>query len=217
MFFFHSLDRSDSPYHLDTLNTLYDMLEEGKIRSITGLNFPSNVLEEAKQNGFVLDSNQLTCNVIDQRYLNHNDCKYLYSNPLLSGILTEAYFYKNHEPSLFDLSFSQRKNLDNIRRWGKSIQVNQPTPSWSLFHKYILSTIYDISNQYDVSMSSVALRYIMQKSNKSLGSMVVGSKVGASEKWWRQNRCSQFREVFGFELEKATMEHLDEVSRLGSL
>ena len=223
-------DRKDSPYHLDTLDTLFNMQEEGKIRSITGLNFPPNVLRDAHENGFTLDSNQVACNIIDQRSISDyqsvfgdTNTKMLYSDPLLGGILTEPFFFNHRkEPSPLTLSQSQRQNLNIIRTWGKSVFSRERVPSWTLFHKHILSTLYEISNLYEVTIQSVALRYIMQKTSDSsiessaLGGMVIGSRVGVSEEWF-DTRPNQWREVFRFQLDQEHMKQLDEVSTLGFL
>lgn len=221
--------RNDSPYCLETLNTLYELQEEGKIRSITGLNFPPSIMQKAQENGFTLDANQAVCNIIDQRSItdypanSDTNAKMLYSSTLLGGILTDPFFFQaGKEPDLITLSPNQRQSLSTVRSWGKSVKSRERVHSWTLFHKYILSTLHELSLEYEVSMSSIAVRYIMQKSTETgietstLGSLIIGSRVGFSEEWM-ENRPNQLREIFRFELADEHMERLDEVSSMGNL
>lgn len=258
--------RENSPYHLDVLYTLLELQEQGKIRSISGMDFPSHILEEISANGFPdLTSNQVSCNLLDQRNImntSNGNTKMVYSNPLLGGFLSEEFLqYRSdsYGPPIpeFDLNWSQRKHLrKTILPWGsraytklprtkKQAQPKQPpNPSWDVFHKYVLeNTLRDIAHsKHNVSMSSVALRYLMQKSaNRKediLGSVLISSSVGIAEDWFMdrtkklnsgkrnknssfdkalksRNRVQSLREVFTFELDDVDMERLDEVSSLG--
>jgi len=112
-------DETMSPFTLDVMDTLIQLQREGSIRSIHGVDFPSEALEELNQCGFHFDSNQITCNLLNPSRFdrsmyayckkvdttengNGNDSsdsnddprkpmRMVWSSPLAGGLLTEKY------------------------------------------------------------------------------------------------------------------------------
>jgi len=98
-----------SPYTYDILNVLRDMQREGLIRSINGLNFSTETIDQIHEElGYnVIEYNQMTCNLLNpNEYLNHMKYKrnpkmamkqeqhqqrVLLSSPLAGGLLTNRY------------------------------------------------------------------------------------------------------------------------------
>jgi len=54
-----------SPYTYDVLDVLSDLQREGHVSSILGLNFTPEAMHKAQELGFILDGNQIDCNLVD--------------------------------------------------------------------------------------------------------------------------------------------------------
>lgn len=207
----------DSPYHLDVLNVLFEMQEEGFIRSVSGLGFPPSILSEAEACNFHLDTNQIRSNLLDpQTYLDYSricsdmNIKMLCGSPLAGGLLTEKYLQCERRPNPMLSSESEIRNTEQVlpvwaRRKGNGSDGSKD--KWEHFHDKVLKTIGDIAYKYQVSAASVALRWSLHLDN--LGSVVVGSRVGMDDEDERPfTRPRALRKVFTFELDDGDMQRL---------
>jgi len=225
---------SASPYTLDVLDTLFDMKREGLIRSIHGIEFPPSVLTELKQSNFYLDTNQVTCNL-----LNPNDCngsmhqvckeieqegkplKLILKSPLGGGLLTNKYYgvpnkYRgpNGEPILQYMTPSEnwalKFALHNSWLQGyterENVKINK-RDAWMFFEKRVMEVLYNIALKHRVDVASVALRWIMQQDH--LASVLVGTSLNMQyDSDYPFTRSKDLRRPFTFHLDEEDMERL---------
>ena len=203
----------DSPYHLDVLNVLSEMQEEGFIRSICSAGLPTTLMKDAKACNFHLDSNQLSCNLLDpQGYLDSlqtfsdTGTKILYGSPLAGGLLTDKYLKCERPPNILsvgELRHFQQSLSTLARRNGISGDLGD---IWSSFHGSVLRTIGDIAFKHQVSVASVALRWSFHLD--SLGSVVAGVRCGMDDQDVPFKRPKELRNVFRFDLDEEDMQRL---------
>lgn len=225
---------SASPYTLDVLDTLFDMKREGLIRSIHGIEFPASVLAELKQCNFYLDTNQVTCNL-----LNPNDCigsmqqvckeyeqegrplKLILKSPLAGGLLTNKYHSvpnkyrgKNGEPATRYMTPSEKWGCEFALKkcWlqGYTERENvgiSKQDIWMFFEKKVLEVMSKIALKHRVDVASVAVRWTMQQDH--LASVLVGTGLNMQyDSDLPFPRPKDFRKPFTFHLDEEDMERL---------
>jgi len=218
-----------SPYTFDILDVLNDMQREGYIRSITGLNFPSYSLEEIERNGFELDYNQITCNLLDptsytRDFLNQSkkEKRTVLSGALAGGLLTNrysnvpnSYLNRSGEPVSSFMSKSELWHYNNslIKSWGPYHRRERGSrrgdeSTWQMFQSNAMKTMEDIAYKHHVSIASVILRWSIQLEN--VGSVVVGSSLNTNfdDDDRPYTRPNDLRKVFSFILDEEDMERL---------
>lgn len=222
-----------SPYTFDILSVLIDMQKEGLIRSINGLNFPSSAILELEKNGFDLDYNQITSNLLESsNYIDHLRHMNLYQNynrpvlvssPLAGGLLTNRFAnipssFLNRKGSPVDNYFypSEKSSFNNlfVQSWipkhtrKNDNQINHP---WNIFTKEIMRVLEDIALKHQVSLATVVLRWSMQLDHVS--SVVIGSslntKLGNNDHLF--TRQKDLRQVFALHLDEEDMTRLFEI------
>jgi diketogulonate reductase-like aldo/keto reductase len=199
-------DQSKSPYHMDILDVLVDLQRDGFVKSIGGLNFPPNLIQTAEACGFHLESNQVSRSLLNRRplvnYEKLRTISIIASSPLACGLLTDNFYDKAysirtaafHKP----LSKPQSQYLNTIRA---SFDNRQPL---SEFFYQLMSTLHEISWKHNVSISSVALRWMLQQMQLD----VVTTRVG------RVDRSQSYREIFTFELDEDDLLKIELPERL---
>ena len=225
---FGSVNGSPSPLTFDLLDALFDMQREGLIRSITGLNFCASVIEEADRYGFHLDSNQISCNLLDptkyaqdmypflEQYNDSRDRvdstrKIIASSALAGGLLNEKYLHipdtgldRRGCPIPSYMSSKERRHYNNFLRQRKK---SNSELAWHEFSRRVLGTLEIIAEKHEVTISSVALRWAMQLDH--IGSIIIGCGFSVDDDWKKSmTDCRRLKELYSFHLDSDDMEML---------
>jgi aryl-alcohol dehydrogenase-like predicted oxidoreductase len=171
---FHWWEYKDKNY-LDALKYMTELQTEGKIKHLALTNFDTEHLQIITEAGIKIVSNQVQFSLVDRRpevkmikFCQEHDIKLFTYGTVCGGLLSEKYLGKP-EPRSFDLTtVSLRKYKNMIDAWG----------GWSLFQE-LLSTLKQIADKHGVSISNVAVRYILDK--PALAGVIVGARLGVSE------------------------------------
>ena len=214
----NSKDKASSPYHLDVLNSLCEMKREGIIKSISTKNFPQSLLESAVNCGFNIQSNDICGNLMHTNNL-RSESEYssdglsrIISTPLGGGLFTNQFcqYQEWEQPSKkkFDALIDSCCNIDGGARMDK-------LKKWEKY-RTTMDTLAEMSLKYQVSVESIALRWLLQLNNGN--SVSVGTHMGMDlveeQGGSPYSRHRDFRQVFTFSLEEDDMERLSKISGL---
>jgi aryl-alcohol dehydrogenase-like predicted oxidoreductase len=196
---FHWWEYSDKNY-LDALKYMTELQIEGKIKHLALTNFDTEHLQIITEAGIKIVSNQVQFSLVDRRpevnmikFCQEHDIKLFTYGTICGGLLSEKYLDKP-EPRSIDLTtVSLRKYKKMIDAWG----------NWSLFQE-LLSTLKQIADKHGVSISNVAVRYILEK--PALAGVIVGARLGVSE------HLEDNARVFNFTLDNEDSLRLNAVS-----
>ena len=197
---FHWWEYKDTNY-LDALKYMAELQSEGKIKHLALTNFDTEHLQIITEAGIKIVSNQVQFSLVDRRpevnmikFCQEHDIKLFTYGTVCGGFLSEKYLGKP-EPRAFDLgTVSLKKYKNMIDGWG----------GWRLFQE-LLSTLKKIADKHGVSISNVAVRYILEK--PSVGGVIVGARLGLSE------HLEDNAKVFSFSLDDEDVNLIDAVSR----
>jgi aryl-alcohol dehydrogenase-like predicted oxidoreductase len=197
---FHWWEYKDTNY-LDALKYMAELQSEGKIRHLALTNFDTEHLQIITEAGIKIVSNQVQFSLVDRRpevnmikFCQQHEIKLFTYGSVCGGFLSEKYLGKP-EPRAFDLgTVSLKKYKNMIDGWG----------GWRLFQE-LLSTLKKIADKHGVSISNVAVRYILEK--PSVGGVIVGARLGLSE------HLEDNAKVFTFTLDGEDVNLIDAVSR----
>ncbi|MFB2768608.1 aldo/keto reductase [Pelatocladus sp. BLCC-F211] len=153
---FHWWEYRD-PNYLDALKYMAELQTEGKIKHLALTNFDTEHLQIIIDAGIKIVSNQVQFSLVDRRpkvhmirFCQEHDIKLFTYGTVCGGLLSEKYLGQA-EPGLFQLSTaSLRKYKNMIDAWG----------GWKLFQELLL-TLKQIADKHQVSISNVAVRYIL--------------------------------------------------------
>ncbi|MFH7024956.1 MAG: aldo/keto reductase [Heteroscytonema crispum UTEX LB 1556] len=196
---FHWWDYQDKNY-LDALKYMTELQTEGKIKHLALTNFDTENLQIIIDAGIKIVSNQVQFSLVDRRpevnminFCQKHDIKLFTYGTVCGGLLSEKYLGKP-EPRGGELAtVSLRKYKQMVDAWG----------GWSLFQE-LLSTLKQIADKHGVSISNVAVRYILDK--PSVGGVIVGARLGISE------HIKDNIRVFSFTLDVEDFNQIDAVS-----
>lgn len=171
---FHWWDYEDDRY-LDATKALAELKEEGKILEVALTNFDTYHMNKILISGCPIVSNQVAYSIIDTRpekkmvpWCLENNVKILAYGTLLGGFLADKYIGKP-EPRRYELNTSSlAKYKYSIDQWG----------GWTLFQELLL-VLKSIADKYGVSVSNVAVRYIVDK--PAVGTVIVGARLSIAE------------------------------------
>ncbi|MEQ9549876.1 MAG: aldo/keto reductase [Coleofasciculus sp. G3-WIS-01] len=171
---FHWWDYRDRNY-LDALKQMAQLQAEGKIKHLALTNFDTEHLKIIIDAGIKILSNQVQYSLVDRRpqvkmeqFCQDHDIKLFTYGTVCGGLLSEKYLGKP-EPGGTELSTaSLRKYKNMIDAWG----------GWNLFQE-LLTVLQDIATQYKVSISNVAVRYILDQ--PTVAGVIIGARLGISE------------------------------------
>ena len=147
-----------------------------QVQSLGLCNFDTARMNEIVEAGVKVVSNQVQFSLIDLRptfrmaaSCMRNKVKLLTYGSLCGGFLAEKWLGRP-APNLFDenMTPSHRKYFEMISIWG----------GWMLFQE-LLATLALIGNKYNVSVSSVAVRWVLD--HQYVGAVIVGARMGISE------------------------------------
>ncbi|QIR35589.1 aldo/keto reductase [Tolypothrix sp. PCC 7910] len=196
---FHWWEYQDKNY-LDALKYMAELQTEGKIKHLALTNFDTEHLQIIVEAGIKIVSNQVQFSLVDRRpevnmskFCQEHDIKLFTYGTVCGGLLSEKYLGKP-EPRGFDLATVSLKKYKNmIDAWG----------GWQLFQE-LLTTLKSIADKHRVSISNVAVRYILDK--PSVGGVIVGARLGISE------HIEDNAKVFSFNLDSEDLNQIDAVS-----
>ena len=210
----HYKDCKKSPYHLDVLDTLFEMQREGLVQSISTKGFPPSMIQSALGCGFNIYSNEVTGNLLNTYNLQSNKkvdgCFRLISSPLGGGLFTNKYSqYQEWER----MPLSKQKQFNHMY---EKISPGTELGSIKKWERYrsIIDTLDDMSFRYQTSIESIVLRWLLQLNQSD--SISVGTKLHHKQDGAPYSRQRDLRQVFTFSLEEADMERLRQISRLTS-
>lgn len=195
---FHWWNYDNSAY-LDALGHLTDLRYEGKIRHIGLTNFDTKRLEIIVSRGFEIVSNQVQFSLIDRRpqlemvkLCQEVGIQLLTYGTVCGGFLSANYLGQP-EPDYHALeTVSLRKYKQLIDAWG----------GWSLFQR-LLGVLKDIADQYEVSLTAVALRAILE--SPQVAGVIVGVRFGLTE------HVADNTRLFEFDLTEEDQAQIDQV------
>ena len=196
---FHWWEYQDKNY-LDALKYMAELQTEGKIKHLALTNFDTERLQIITDAGIKIVSNQVQFSLVDRRpevnmmqFCQQHDIKLFTYGTVCGGFLSEKYLGKPEPRGSYLETVSLRKYKNMIDSWG----------GWSLFQE-LLSTLKEIADKHGVSISNVAVRYILDK--PSVGGVIVGARLGISE------HIEENAKVFNFTLDAEDMNQIDAVS-----
>mmetsp|Transcript_11884 Transcript_11884/g.20190 ORF Transcript_11884/g.20190 Transcript_11884/m.20190 type:complete len:529 (-) Transcript_11884:1030-2616(-) len=204
-----------SPYHLDVLDSLFEMKREGLIQSISTQNFPPSLLRSALSCGFEIQSNSIVGNLMNTHNLrsdselgilcSEQELSRHISAPLGGGLFTDSISQSSKKKieALFGICCRDKSSVvSTSQKWAK--------------YQSIKNTLHELSQKYQVSCESISLRWLLQMNEEAGDSIIVGSRLGMDLREQQggspYNRQSDLREVFTFALEDDDMELLGELS-----
>jgi aryl-alcohol dehydrogenase-like predicted oxidoreductase len=171
---FHWWDYRDDRY-LDALKHLMDLQAAGKIKHIGLTNFNTEYLQRVLDAGIAIVSNQVQFSLVDQRplvqmtaFCQAHDIQLL-AYGTLCGSLISAKYLGQPSPTRYQLNTaSLRKYKNIIEAWG----------GWEPF-QILLKTLQKIADKHQVSLSAVAVRYILDQ--PTVAGAIVGARLSLSE------------------------------------
>ncbi|MCC5637446.1 aldo/keto reductase [Nostoc sp. CHAB 5844] len=197
---FHWWEYDDKNY-LDALKFMAELQSEGKIKHLALTNFDTKHLQIIINAGIKIVSNQVQFSLVDRRpevamvqFCQQHDIKLFTYGTVCGGLLSEKYLGQM-EPRNFDLATaSLRKYKNMIDAWG----------GWQLFQE-LLITLQEIADKYGVSITNVAVRYILDK--PAVGGVIVGARLGVTE------HIENNAKVFSFSLAQEDGDRLNQISQ----
>ncbi|XP_057534122.1 LOW QUALITY PROTEIN: flagellar radial spoke protein 5 [Amaranthus tricolor] len=202
---FHWWDYAN-PGYLDALKHLTDLKDEGKIKTVALTNFDTERLQIILENDIPVVSNQVQHSVVDMRpqqrmaeLCQQTGVKLITYGTVMGGLLSEKFLDTNLNipfagPPLNTPSLQKYKRM--VDAWG----------GWSLFQT-LLQVLKTIARKHGVSISTVAVKYILDQ-NAVAGSMI-GVRLGLSE------HIKDANAVFSLVLDEEDVESIREVSSRG--
>ena len=200
---------------------LTELQRDGYIRSITTKDIPWSILKSAQKSGFITSAAQCEGHLIKPPSKltmrpNESPPPLWAEGSLCGGFLTDRYSNEVFMPP--NMSKREWKVWNSvITEWGTSrMQTasttnrnNDPNWLWKLYQDNIVGTLDSIAAKHDVSIASVALRYLLQYHN--VQTAIVSSRLSSEDQKTGARigrRIAQYRQVFAFELDEADVEQL---------
>lgn len=195
---FHWWEYRDTNY-LDALKYMAELQTEGKIKHLALTNFDTEHLKIIVDAGIKIVSNQVQFSLVDRRplvnmvrFCQDHDIKLFTYGSLCGGLLSEKYLGKS-EPRGSELAtVSLRKYKNMVDAWG----------NWQLFQE-LLSTLKQIAQAHNVSISNVATRYILDQ--PSVGGVIIGARLGISE------HIEENGKIFSFTLDTQESDRINSI------
>jgi aryl-alcohol dehydrogenase-like predicted oxidoreductase len=195
---FHWWEYRD-PNYLDALKYMAELQTEGKIKHLALTNFDTEHLKIIVDAGIKIVSNQVQFSLVDRRplvnmvwFCQEHDIKLFTYGSLCGGLLSEKYLGKS-EPRGNELTtVSLRKYKNMVDAWG----------NWQLFQE-LLSTLKQIAQRHNVSISNVATRYILDQ--PSVGGVIIGARLSISE------HIKDNEKIFSFTLDTQESDRINSI------
>ena len=195
---FHWWDYQN-PGYLDALSHLQDLRGEGRIKHVALTNFDMEHMKRIVDHGIRIVSNQVQFSMVDRRpevqmaqYCRDQGIHLLAYGTLCGGLLSEKYLGQP-EPSRAGLntaSLSKYKQM--MDAWG----------GWELFQE-LLGVLKAIADKQSVSVSNVAVRYILDR--PAVAGVIIGVRLGVS------GHSESNARVFDFNLDLEDLDQIESV------
>ncbi|TGJ85179.1 hypothetical protein E0Z10_g3607 [Xylaria hypoxylon] len=187
---YHIWDYSDDTYWHNLMH-LRTMQKQGKIKHIGVTNVDAAHLELLIDTGFGIATNQVSCSVLDQRFVRgrlasvceKHKVGVLAYGTLLGGFLSEKWINRPEPEDMNNLNWSLRKYLRFIRAAG----------GWGPFQG-LLRVMSAIAHEHGVSIAAVATRYVLEI--PTVSAVIVGCRLSAES----SKHATRNLEVFSFAL-----------------
>ncbi len=188
----------DIPRYVETMSYLADQQKKGKIQHLGVTNFDVKRLRELVDSGITLLTNQVQYSILDHRPENgmskfcqeNNICLLCYGT-VAGGLLSEKYLGINKPIYPYE-----------NRSMTKYMLMVDEIGGWERFQK-ILRELSMLGRKYDVSITTIATKYILQKNT------VAGIIVGARN----TDHLLELENTFTFELSMDDMKHLSGLTK----
>jgi len=196
---FHWWEYGDSNY----LTALRYLAEMPQVHHLALTNFDAERLRGILDAGIPIVSNQVQYSLLDRRpevsmvpLCLERGVQLLAYGTVLGGLLSEAYLDKP-EPSRYDLpTASLQKYKGMVDAWG----------SWALFQE-LLRTVKAVAGRHGVTMSSVAVRYVLDR--PAVAGAILGVRLGVAE------HIEENARVFSLDLNPEDLRRLEAASAAG--
>jgi len=184
------------PKYLETAVHLSDLQKSGKIRFLGVTNFDTQRIQEMLDAGVNIASNQVQYSVLDQRVekqmtslAQKHTIPYLCYGTIAGGFLSDRYLNTPDPIQPFE-----NRSLTKYRL------IIEEFGGYQLFQN-ALQTLKGIATQYEVGLTEVACKYILQKP------MVAGIIVGARNR----NHLENLLKLDGFTLDTNDLNKIETV------
>lgn len=183
------------------MNTMADLVESEKIRSIGVSNFSKNQMikahEALEERGLQLVSNQVKYSLLHRRIEKNGvldaakelGIKIISYSPLHQGVLTGC--YHNNPDLKKNVSFMKRKMYPNVEKQVRRTET-------------LMQAIKEIATKHNVKASQVSLNWLINYSKDTVVAIPGASKI---------NHVVENVSAMTFELTKNEIAELDELSR----
>lgn len=167
----HAWDYADDSY-IHNLAHLTTLQRQGKIDHIGLTNVDAAHLELLLDSGFRIATNQVSCSVIDRRYVrgrlstvcSGRGVKVMAYGALLGGYLSERWLGQTEPQNQTALNWSLRKYLRFINVAG----------GWAVYQA-VLEALSTVAKRHNVSIAAVAIRHVLDF--PAIGAVIVGSRL----------------------------------------
>lgn len=226
-FFLSRVDCEHSPYHLDVLDSLFEMKREGLIQCISTRNFPPTLLRSALSCGFDVQSNGVrgnlmnVCNLRPDSELgilcSEQGLSRHISAPLGGGLFTDAISQRIKWPTKLASEKKKIKTLlDTCCRETNDLVVSATQKR--VKYLSIMGALHDLSQKYQSPVESISLRWLLQLNEGADDNIIVGTMLGMDLREQKgglpYSRQSDLRKVLTFALDDGDMELISKVSGL---
>lgn len=190
----YSVDR-----YVDAAGWLVDLQREGKIELISATNFNTASTKKLIESGIPIKTIQLQYSVLDNRpekalaeLCLKNDIKLLCYGTVAGGFISERWLNKS-EPA---------EPLENRSLVKYKLMIDE-TGGWDKFQN-LLSILDRIGKKYEVSLTNVASRYMLNK--PAVGGLIIGAGTA--------DHLKENLKIFNFELSNDDLLLIDEARKL---
>merc|ERR1712187_470868 len=197
-------------HYLELFKSANALKDDQVLRSISLANFDTVHLKEIVGSGVDIVSVESSYSIIDTRprdggmaeYCAEHGIKILSYGSLLGGILSDSWLNKPRPNMKKDIKDWQKETMERYLHW---VDL---WGGWPLLQE-LLQTLRVIANKHAVSISAVALRWVIQQ--EAVGSAIVGMRVGETA----ANHIDENRLVFSFELDPDDMKQIATIQAKG--
>jgi aryl-alcohol dehydrogenase-like predicted oxidoreductase len=154
---------------------LSHLRDAGKLKHLALTNFDTAHLQTITEHDIRIVSNQVQYSLIDLRpevrmvpFCQEHNITLLTYGTLCGGLLSEAYLGQPEPRSATLNTASLRKYKQMIDAWG----------GWALFQE-LLQVLKQIADQHGVSLTNVAVRYILDR--PTVAGVIVGVRLGVTD------------------------------------
>jgi len=205
---------NDNCYLFDYLDICRDLESDGLLQSVSCHGISPNTGRRALDFGLDFNSVHLSWNLMDpSAYFQHAAAfadiqkPIIAHNPLAHDLLSKSLQHRVEEPHQWEWKLPQRRIWNTAAvTWARRVDANGNKDSWHLY-KEMLNDLTFLARSYDVPLSSLIIRWMLQQ--PVIGGCSVPVSVGSDMDL--DEKLQSIRDVFRFRLNS------DEVARIWEL